>query len=303
MKTFAAVLAVAAGVATATTPAEPVFAKDWTGVVAQHVVINQGGVANPDGSVTCPAQAPQCKVQTAFQGARQFVSVTQQKQKIAAPDNSGIVIDIAAGKEYQVDSTNTCTGYCPLPKNFGNIQAMQLFPNSTYQDAAGNQWCNGKTPCSAWVSVQKPLLNITFETDTFYTSGNTPLSVYEQLTPFGIPMGYQSTQFLTYTAGAINPSVFAVQGTSNTTSCALLQCNSGDGDGDQDGDGDGDDGMKQHKARALGVNSASLATALPTFTAQADVAAAFKVAAAEHPEVAAEYLAGFPAEHPIHAAM
>ena len=125
------------------------FANDWTGVTAQHIVVNQGGVTNADGSVTCPAQAAQCKVQTGFQGAKQYVSVTQQMQKIAAADNSGIVVDIKAGKEYQVDSTNTCTGYCPLPKDNGPIEPLSLFPNSTYSDATGNQWCNGKTPCSA----------------------------------------------------------------------------------------------------------------------------------------------------------
>lgn len=268
------------------------FANDWTGVTAQHIVVNQGGVTNPDGSVTCPAQAAQCKVQTGFQGAKQYVSVTQQMQKIAAPDNSGIVVDIKAGKEYQVDSTNTCTGYCPLPKDNGPIEPLGLFPNSTYSDATGNQWCNGKTPCSAWTSYQRPMFNVTFETDTFYVSGNTPLAIYESLTPFGMPMGFQSTQFMTYSPGAIDPSVFAVKGVDNTSTCALLQCNSGNDDGS--GGNGGDDGAKH----AVGSRS-MLATQLPTFSNKASIAAAFKVAAAENPAAAEEFLATFPADHPV----
>lgn len=303
MKTFAIALAVAAaGAASAQTP--PTFAADWTGVVAQHVVVNQGGVANSDGSVTCPAQAPECKVQTGFQGARQYVSSTQNKQKIAAPDNSGIVIDVAAGKEYQVDATNTCTGYCPLPSDFGNIEPLALFPNSTYSNAAGNSFCNGKTPCSAWTSLQQPILNITFETDIFYVSGNTPLGINEILTPFGMPIGYQTTNWMSYTPGAIPASVFDVKGTSNTTTCALLQCSKGgsSSSGGSGGHGGSSSSSPSHESqgRKLNLFGTPLAQSMTTFDNKEDTLAAFQRAAEEHPEVAEKFLDSLPENHPLH---
>jgi hypothetical protein len=233
MRSAAVILAAAAAVASA---AVPTFPNDWTAITTSHVVVNQGGTINSDGSVSCAAQAPECKVQTGFQAARQYYDVTNQRMKMAAPDNSGIVYDFKAGKVYQVTSTGTCQGYCPIPKNQDQLFPIGINPNATSQGSAvGNQYCDGQNPCVDWRFEQKPLFNITFETDDFYVTTvngkSVPITLFENLTPFGMPLGFQSQTWAQFVAGTPPASVFNVV---NATSCPEAQCSSGDGDGDSD---------------------------------------------------------------------
>ena len=59
-------------------------------IVIQDVDINQGGVRNPDGSVCCPADAPQCKVQTVFQAGRQYFDYTHNRVSRIVPLETNI---------------------------------------------------------------------------------------------------------------------------------------------------------------------------------------------------------------------
>lgn len=50
------------------------------------VAIDQGGYNGPNGDLCCSAKAPQCKIQTVYEAAKQYFSVTQQAVFLANPD-------------------------------------------------------------------------------------------------------------------------------------------------------------------------------------------------------------------------
>jgi hypothetical protein len=294
MKTIAILLAAAAAVIQAS---QPTFSSDFVALISQHVVVNQGGVANNDGSVTCPAQAPECKVQTEFQASRNYYSVTAQKQKIAAADNSGIIVDYKANKEYQVDSNNVCQAYCPIPKNQqGALTPLSLDPNSTYIGAVNGPLCAGGT-CQFWQANQTQF-DIVFQTDNFYIQPNgteyIPVTFNSLLTPFGIPMGYQTQVFYNFAPGC-DAKVFDM---GNATSCPMSnQCSSGNDDTTSS--------QNAHNNRMLAMYSSPMVDAVMTTYENAHQA---KVAFGAAPETAEQqlalnnWLATFPEAHPIQSA-
>jgi len=50
------------------------------------VAINQGGYEGSNGDLCCSASAPECKIQTVYQAAKQYFSVSQQAIFMANPD-------------------------------------------------------------------------------------------------------------------------------------------------------------------------------------------------------------------------
>mmetsp|Transcript_136938 Transcript_136938/g.193711 ORF Transcript_136938/g.193711 Transcript_136938/m.193711 type:complete len:264 (-) Transcript_136938:62-853(-) len=209
MRTFSALLAVFAAAAMAGNP-DPQFALDWSSIMIQKTIINQGGIVTAEG-VLCPNQAPQCKVQTAYALGQQFFDFTHKRSAFLGPDGSGVVTLFANGGEYAVDSNKTCTSYCPLPRG------AEMFPLSTNNATDIGQTNYLGRMLETYQDKQVfPILNITMEVDNFYVdlSGAHPVPVadIDSLTPFGEAIGGNNNTWVNYKAGAQDASHFVVNG-------------------------------------------------------------------------------------------
>lgn len=247
MKVFSAVLvaAAAAACANATASKYPTIATSWTAVVTSAVDINEGGQPGPNGQTCCSPETPQCKVQTEFQAARQYVDAVNNRVKVAGPNGAGVVYDYKTLKAYEVDSTGKCTGFCPIPKKDAGISPLSVF-NMTDKGTPTNKFCTG---CEDYFS-QQLLFNISMQSTNFYVNQKDftdaqPVAIYQLLTPFGEPLGSQTQTFQQWVSGVPSASVFNVI---DAAKCPEAQCNSGDGDGDSDSDSDGGDGGRRHRS-------------------------------------------------------
>lgn len=170
----------------------------------------------------------------------QYNSATTAQAKLANPDSSGVVVDCTVKKEYSVDANGNCQSWCPTTQAGGcPITAFQIGPNATYEGVAtGSPYCSGK-PCVDWRIVQQPFFNITFETDDYFidvtnASNPIPLAEYSDLTPFGMPMGFQQSSYEQYATGPIDPSVFVVNGNATCPQASEKSCEGDDDSGQAD---------------------------------------------------------------------
>lgn len=214
--------------------AAPTFPLDWTAITTDSVQINQGGVVNPDGSVCCPATSPECKVQTAYELGKNYFAFSKNLSATKNPDNSGIVVDFTAGKEYQVEADGTCQAYCPLPHRADVMFPLEIDDNATLVNQ--NVPCGDYT-CSQWQhTIVIPILNITMEADDFWvrpdaTNGKSaPVWFVEYIEPLGEQIGQENTtymQFQDMDGKTFPANAFTVKG---ADSCPQAQQCQGDDD-------------------------------------------------------------------------
>lgn len=199
--------------------------------MTDSIVLNQGGNVNPDGSICCEPMAPECKVQTGYEIGQQYFSFTQNLTAMKNPDNSGIVTDYNAGKEYQVDGEGNCQAYCPLGREESELFPFGIDPNAT---DLGPVPC-GDNNCTHYSEREFiPILNITMEVTDFYitTVGGAPAPSYivDHIEPFGEQIGDENTTFAQWQdmdGKAFPASVFTVKG---AASCPMSQQCQGDDD-------------------------------------------------------------------------
>lgn len=214
--------------------AQPTFPDNWVSDQTSSIAINQGGVKSPDGSICCPPEAPECKVQTAFSAAivSQWFSGNMTAQK--NPDGSGIVTDFNAQKEYAVLANGSCTAYCPLGGQV-LLPGIGIGPNATNM---GKVNYNGRMLNMYQVLTKIPILNITMEATNFYVdesdpSKPVPVAIIQIIEPMGQQIGLQNQTFVTFVPGTPNKDTFKVVG---AASCPMSKgCNGGGGGGDDDG--------------------------------------------------------------------
>ena len=227
-----ALFAVAIACAVAVAVAQPTFPDNWTSDQTNQIAINQGGVKNPDGSICCPPDAPECKVQTGFSAAIQYQWYSGNMSATKGPDNSGIVVDFNAQKEYAVLANGTCTAYCPLGGQTMS-PGIGIGPNATN---LGKVNYNGRMLNLYQVLTQIPILNITMEATNFYVdeSGPTPVpvAIIQLIEPLGHQIGQQNNTFVTFVPGVPDKSHFTVVG---AASCPMSKNCNGNNGGDDDG--------------------------------------------------------------------
>lgn len=230
MARIAFTLAVAACVVAVAAAAMPVFPNNWSSDQISSIAINQGGIKEPSGAVCCPPDAPECKVQTAFSAGIQYVWFTGNMSAFLGPDNSGVVTDFNAQKQYSVNSSGFCQEYCPLG---GQTMAPGIgMPSNAKSMGIVNY--NGRQLNMYTITTQIPVLNITMEATNFYIdqSGATavPVAIIQIMEPFGQKLGGQNQTFVTFTPGVPDKSKFTVKG---AASCQQAKgCNGSGGDDD-----------------------------------------------------------------------
>lgn len=231
MARIALSLAVAACVvAVATAGSLPAFPNNWSSDNIQRVAINQGGVATPSGNVCCPADAPQCKVQTVFQAGIMSQWFDGNKTAFLSPYGAGIVTDYTAQKEYSVNSTKHCQAYCPLRQGSNMTTGIGMVANA---QSRGIVSYNGRNLNLYVGTVVFPILNVTMEVMSYYIDESgaspVPVAIIQHLTPFGESLGSENQTFVTFTPGVPDSSNFEVIG---AATCPKAKgCNSGGGGG------------------------------------------------------------------------
>eukprot|EP01138_Halocafeteria_seosinensis_P006080 gb/GECG01006215.1/.p1 GENE.gb/GECG01006215.1/~~gb/GECG01006215.1/.p1 ORF type:complete len:316 (+),score=36.52 gb/GECG01006215.1/:1-948(+) len=207
--TFAGLVAAAATCASA--GSLPTFPKDWSAITVSHVVINQGGEEQQDGSVCCPPTSPQCKIQTIYQASKEYFDYTHNRVANKNPDGSGVVSLMDDLKEYEVNSTGYCQSYCPIPKNQAGLYPFSL-PNGSVD--LGPTKYNGQV-VEQYEYKDQPFFNITFEVLDYYinlqnASNPIPVHMHESMQPFGMQIGYQTQDWHQFQPGTPAASHFTV---------------------------------------------------------------------------------------------
>lgn len=245
-----ALFAVAVACVLAAAVAQPAFPNDWTSDQTSSIAINQGGVKSPDGSICCPPESPECKVQTAFQAAIVYQwyegNVTAQK----SPDGSGIVTNFNTQKEYAVTADGTCQAYCPLGGQV-MVPGIGIGPNATDM---GKVEYNGRMLNLYQVVTRIPILNITMEATNFYVdeSGSTPVpvAIIQLIEPMGHQIGAQNQTFVTFTPGTPAKSHFLVK---DAAKCPMSKnCGNNNGGDDDGGNGSNTLGFTARRLAAEG---------------------------------------------------
>jgi hypothetical protein len=217
MKT--ACLAFLAAAASAMAQTIPTIPQDWSGIVANRIIINQGGIQNPDASVTCPAESPQCKVQTAFSAGQNYMDISGNRTAYYVGSQAS-VSDYNTGKVYLIDTaSHTCQAYCPIAVP---LEPIAIDPNATYQ---GQINYNGVQSDDWMWKVEIPIIKIVIQTSNFYVKAgtNTPLAEIDILAGAAV----QNQTWVSFEAGRPDASYFQVN---NASTCPLgnsQQCGGG----------------------------------------------------------------------------
>jgi hypothetical protein len=203
------IFALAACVASAFAQAPPALPQDWSGITAQRIIINQGGIINPDSSVTCPAETPQCKVQTAFGEGQNYVDYSGNRTAYYVGPAAS-VSDFNVGKTYNIDSaTHTCQSWCPI--DFP-LEPFTLGENATYQGKVNYE---GYIPTDDWRwQVKMPIFKIVVQTSDMYlrAGSNIPVAEIDNL----LGGALQNQTWETFNTTRPDASFFYVQ---NATGC------------------------------------------------------------------------------------
>jgi hypothetical protein len=162
--------------------------------------------------VCCDVRSGQCKVQTAFSVGPTYVDVTGNRTR---SDTSGapttIITDFTAGMEMEVDlATMTCQEWCPVQ---GTLSPYQIDPTAVN---IGSRMINGKM-CTGWQWNETVLKIIVMQVTTIWVDQETnlPVQEYDQLTPFGQSIGFQSTTYLQFNPTRPPAKLFQVNGQQN----------------------------------------------------------------------------------------
>lgn len=240
MARTALTLAVAACVLAVVAAApQPHFPDNWSADVLNMIAINQGGIKNADGSICCPPDSPECKVQTAFNAGIQYNWFSGNMSAFLAPGAGGVVTDYTAQKEYSVNASGYCQEYCPL-EGQTMLPGIGMGNGTIYQ---GQVTYNGETVSLYTATQVFPILNITMETTDFYIKEATgklsvPIAIIQHITPFGQNLGQQNQTFASFTSGVPAKSHFTVIGGA--------QCKQAKGCNGQGGDDDGGNGNSMY---------------------------------------------------------
>jgi len=197
------------GVAMARVRAPPIpnFPVDWTASEEDFLVQYQGEYDVVNGAYCCGKE--NCQVETQYQSGTDYFDCSHNRTRFDDPNNGDFVTLFAPTyKEMEVDpKTNKCVAYCPIDED---IFPYSVEVNSTYQ---GQKSINGKL-YDDWQYKDVEFGTIVFETSDVYVDPKSQLP-YEEidvLTPFGIPLGLETTTFNTFTPGTPDPSHFAITG-------------------------------------------------------------------------------------------
>lgn len=194
-------------------PPIPNFPVDWTANEEDYMVVYQGQYTVSNGMYCCGDAS--CEVQTQYQSGMDYFDYTHNRTRFDDPVNGDIVSLFApVYKEMAVDSTNTCTAYCPIQDD---LYPYSIDANSTYM---GQKVINGQS-YDDWQYVDKEF-GIIFETDNVFVnpSSQLPYQEVDNLTPFGQAIGQSISTYHTFTPGTPDPSHFAIKGVDN---CPLDQ--------------------------------------------------------------------------------
>lgn len=202
--------ALAAALAAAGTPT---IALDWSAYISQDLVQNQGSYALPNGDFCCSSGADACQVQVQNQAGQTYFSfTTNQTAQVfgAGSDPYAIVDDYNLGMEMAVDSTYTCTSFCPIdgPMEAFSVDGFTDLGPATIDGVVAELWQYDNL---------FPILNVTVEVQNVYLNQTNPAAAFplkevDDLTPFGENLGQSNTTYTAFKAGPQPPKWFAVQG-------------------------------------------------------------------------------------------
>lgn len=206
------VLCLAGAALSQSTP--PTFPNNFSDIESDELVQNQGGSPSADGqSICCPLGSPNCQVQVQFSSGHNYFALDYNATRFdQAGADSVIVNDFTLNLEMEVDpATMACQAACPLDE--GTLTPYAIDANATN---IGTKVINGKNT-TGWQWKTVILGVIVMETETIYVAQDStgayyPVLDYTDLTPFGEDIGYESTTYLSFTAGLPDKSLFAVTG-------------------------------------------------------------------------------------------
>lgn len=200
------------------------WANDFSVHESAVMIINQGGVEQPDGSICCTASfAGQCQVQMQSHIGQLYHDFTNQRSRFEDIAQGTYVDDYKLHKSLEVQTNGThdvCVKYCPMDPEDTLDGGRDEFvdPNAT---DLGKTTYEGQ-PAEHWTWKETAFKIITMQTTDFYANvdGATavPLGAITQLTPFGQHLGTQNSSWTTFTPGTPPASKFDIQG---VDSCPL----------------------------------------------------------------------------------
>jgi len=197
-------LVAALAMAYAATPPIPNIPLDWTANEEDFMVVYQGEYSIANGMYCCGDDS--CEVQTQYDSGMNYFDYTHNRTRFDDPVNGDIVSLFAPQYKEMLVVNNTCQEYCPIQED---LDPYSIDPTATYQ---GQKTINGVT-CDDWQYKDKEF-GIVFEIDDTFVDTKSQLPVYEsdQLTPFGQPIGQETSTYHTFVPGTPDPSHFAISG-------------------------------------------------------------------------------------------
>lgn len=193
----------------------PTFPNQWSAFTENILVQNQGNYNLPNGDYCCAVDSA-CQVQIQYSAGMTYFDLPNNRTSDvygAEYTPYAIVSLFNSNMEAAVDSTFTCTSYCPLDEG-----AMEPYNVEGMTDMGPTTVLGKKV--EAWQSIdQIPVLNITMETDTIYVDQSNfnaavPIIEVDNLTPMGENIGQSNQTFTQWKAGAPDAKWFAVKGLS-----------------------------------------------------------------------------------------
>ena len=160
--------------------------------------------------VCCNVKSDQCKVQTNFGVGPNYFDLTGNRTRsdtTGAP--STIISDFTAQMEMEVDlATMKCTEFCPLQG--ATMSPYAVGPNATN---IGTKQI-GAHLCTGWQWKDTILGIVVMQINTIWVDQTTglPVQEYDELTPFGQQIGFESTTYIQFTPKRPDAKLFAVVG-------------------------------------------------------------------------------------------
>jgi len=198
--------------------APPVFPLDWTSVEEDFLIVYQGNYVQ-QGNLYCCGD-DNCEIQTEYQSGHNYFDFTNNRTRFDDPVQGSIVsLFYPTYKEMAVDGTDTCTSYCPIEDD---LTPYAIDPNATDEGKV----TIGNVTTELWQFKQTIGGIIVMEIDNIYVVQSTGLPALEvdQITPFGQPIGEETTTYTEFIPGTPDPSHFNIK---NVASCPL-DANCGD---------------------------------------------------------------------------
>jgi hypothetical protein len=190
--------------ARAASPPVPNLPLDWTANEEDFMVVYQGQYSISNGLYCCGDTS--CEVQTQYQSGMNYFDFTHNRTRFDDPVNGDFVTLFNPVYKEMLVVNNACQEYCPIDED---LDPYSIDPTATYN---GQKTINGHV-CNDWQYKDKEF-GIVFEIDDTFVDQTTNLPVMEvdQLTPFGQPIGEETSTYHTFTPGTPDPSHFAISG-------------------------------------------------------------------------------------------